>query len=86
MKKRSVYDIYADILGYLSVTGRSRITRIARFANLPLDRAKKVLDRMVMCGLLRVERGDAIYYRITRRGYEYIEIYKRLRRLAGTLE
>jgi len=84
MRKRTIYDIYADILIFLSVVGNARITRIARFANLPVDRAKNILIKMYSIGLLRKrEEKGAIFYYMTRRGYEYLSLYKRLKLLTG---
>jgi len=84
MRKRTIYDIYADVLIFLSVVGSARITRIARFANLPVDRAKNILIKMYSIGLLRKrEEKGAIFYYMTRRGYEYLSLYKRLKLLTG---
>ncbi len=82
--KRTKYDIYADILTYLAIVGEERITKIARFANLPLDRARIILEMMCSNGLIRkIFKDNYCFYRISRRGYEYIALYKRLRLLVG---
>jgi len=80
--RRSIYDIYAEILEYLSRIGESKITRIARYANLPLDRANRILNQMVELRLLRMKTSKGRRsYGITQKGYEYLEYYRRLKRL-----
>lgn len=82
--KRAYYDVYADILNYLSVVGKSRVTSIARHANLPVDRANEALSRMTSLGFVREEfLGRYRFFRITARGYEYLETYRRLKHLLG---
>ncbi|HDD33813.1 MAG TPA: hypothetical protein ENG30_01530 [Thermofilaceae archaeon] len=84
-RRRCRHEIMADILNYVSVVGRARPSWIARFANLPLDRANRLLGEMVSLGLLKedVEEDGARYYRVTERGFKYVELYRRLRILVG---
>ncbi|MCD6510671.1 MAG: hypothetical protein J7L11_09845 [Thermoprotei archaeon] len=80
--KRTFYDIYANILAFLARRGAGRITQIARYSNLPVDRAKRVLNDMVVADLVRRRREEeSTTYAITPRGYEYLELYRRLRKL-----
>lgn len=72
------------MLEYLAAVGRARISWIARFANLPLDRARRLLGEMAFYSLVEeVEEGGGRYYRISERGYEYLELWRRLRVLMG---
>jgi len=81
-RKRNCYDIYADVLSFLTRVREARITRVARYSNLPVDRARKVLEEMAAAGLIAAEpRGGYVAYRATARGYEYLQLYRRLRRL-----
>ena len=82
--RRCRYDIYASILAYVAAAGRARVTEIARFSNLPLNRAKRYLREMAELGLIREyssERGR--FYAATERGFEYTALYRRIRALVG---
>ena len=82
---RSRYDIYADILSVLEFYSEAGISQIARRANLPLDRAKKLIIFMESRGLLvkydNPEKRPKFIYRATDKGVEYFALYKELARL-----
>ena len=86
MARRTVYDIYADVLRYVAIRPGCRISYIARYSNLPLDRANRVLMDMVKANLIRLEYKRGVKtYTVTERGYEYLELYKRLKRLLSPI-
>ena len=83
--RRCRHEVMADVLEYLAAVGRARISWIARFANLPLDRARRLLGEMAFYGLVEeVVEDDGRYYKVSERGYEYIELWRRLRTLVGS--
>ena len=80
MKKRSRIDIYADILEVLKHRPEGAlVTRISYGAGLPLDRVKPMLETLASYGLLNVRiAGDSRFYHITRRGFEFLDAYRRV--------
>jgi predicted transcriptional regulator len=83
--KRCRHEIIADILEYLAAAGRARLTWVAAHANLPLDRARLLLGEMEFYGLVESSSGGdgSVFYSIGRRGYEYLELWRRIRALVG---
>ena len=74
MKRRTRYDIYMDTLDTVRRTGLNGITRISYGANLPVDRAKKIIDFFIKYDLVREEEyGDIKGYRITARGGQFLQ-------------
>lgn len=88
-KNRTRYDIYADILLVLRFYDKAGISQIARRANLPVDRAKSIVEFMCYRGLVIKEKntgeGPIWFYIATERGYKYLELYKELARLVAEL-
>ena len=83
-ERRCRHDIYASILAYIESVGEARVTDIARFSNLPVDRAKRYLREMAELGLIREHiEGRSTSYVATSRGFEYSSLYKRVRMLVG---
>lgn len=79
---RSRYDIYADIISVLQFYTEAGISQIARRANLPIDRAKGLVEFMVARGLV-IKNEDSkkrpnVIYTGTNRGYQYYELYKQM--------
>jgi predicted transcriptional regulator len=73
MKRRSRYDIYLDTLETIRRKGISPITRISYGANLPVDRAKEVVNFLSSRGLVKEEEyGNTRGFRITARGGEFL--------------
>jgi predicted transcriptional regulator len=63
-----------DTLNTIRQKGVSAITRISYGANLPVDRAKNVVNFLLMRGLVREEEyGGARGFRITARGGEFLQ-------------
>lgn len=62
------------------------MTWVAAHANLPLDRARRLLGEMEFYGLVEPFTDERGYrcYRIGRRGYEYLQLWRRLRFLVGS--
>ncbi len=82
--RRTFYDVYADILNFLTRAGSSRITQIARYSNLPVDRAKKILKEMAEKGLIKEYSEEGrVTYTVTAKGYMYLELYGRLKKIVG---
>ena len=82
--KRTRYDTYADLIRVISHRGHCSLSRAARSSNLPVDRAKKVINYLCGRGLL-VEgvEDDRPGFRATARGYTYLELLKQIRTLVG---
>jgi predicted transcriptional regulator len=73
MKRRTRYDIYMDTLETIRRKGVSPITRISYGANLPVDRAKGVVQFLSSRGLVKEEEyGNSRGFRITARGGEFL--------------
>jgi len=82
--KRTRYDIYAELLRVISIYGDCPLTRAARSTNMPVDRAKTAIDHLVSRGLLDEEvDGRHRVYRVSVRGYQYLELYQRIAALVG---
>ena len=74
MKRRTRYDIYMDTLDTIRQKGVSAITRISYGANLPVDRAKNIVNFLLVRGLVREEEyGGTRGFRITARGGEFLQ-------------
>jgi predicted transcriptional regulator len=74
LKRRTRYDIYMDTLETIRRKGISAITRISYGANLPVDRAKEIVEFLLKRGLVKEEDyGGTRGYRITSRGGEFLQ-------------
>ncbi|MHA1197877.1 MAG: winged helix-turn-helix domain-containing protein [Candidatus Heimdallarchaeaceae archaeon] len=86
---RSRYDIYADIISVLQFYNEAGISQIARRANLPIDRAKGLVEFMVSRGLIlkqdNPKKRPNVLYLGTTRGYQYHELYKQLHHMVVEL-
>ena len=86
-QRRTKYDIYADSVEVIAKKGLCSLTRISYGANMPVDRAKKILNLLVSHGFVReITVGDRKKYRTTKRGLEYLETFKRMQRFFAALE
>jgi predicted transcriptional regulator len=86
-RKRTKYDIYADVIEMVAKKDLCSLTRISYGANMPVDRAKKVVSFLVSHGFMReVDVGDHRKYRVTKWGMEYLETFKRMRKFFAALE
>jgi predicted transcriptional regulator len=85
--RRTKYEIYADLIDIVARRGICRVTRASYGANLPVDRAKKTLAFLAARGFVKEEDlGDSKIYRVTKRGLEYLETFKQMRKLFAALD
>ncbi len=85
--RRTRYEIYADLLDIVARRGACKVTRASYAANLPVDRAKKSLAFLASRGFVQEENvDDSKVYKITKRGLEYLETFKQMRKLFAALE
>lgn len=86
-RRRTKYDIYADVIDIIVRKGSSSLTRISYGANMPVDRTKSILSFLVAHGFINeVMMGDAKKYRTTKWGLEFLETFKRMRKFFAALE
>ena len=82
--KRTRYDIYAELIRVIYIYGYCPLTRAARSTNMPVDRAKTTIGELLERGLLEEEEEDGNrFYKVTVRGHQYLELYKRLAAMVG---
>ncbi len=82
--KRTRYDNCGMLIRIMSIHGYCPLTRAARSTNLPVDRAKTTLEFLKARGLVEVEEEDQRrLFRVTVRGRQYLEMYKRLISFVG---
>jgi predicted transcriptional regulator len=85
--RRSKYEIYNEVLNVIYYQTDLPLTRIARAANLPVDRAKPMLEFLQDRNLIYDEEDEGLtVYRITPTGVEFIELFKRLEKLLPSEE
>ena len=85
--RRTKYEIYADLLDIVARRGTCRLTRASYGANLPVDRAKKSLAFLASRGFVKEESvDDSKVFRVTKRGLEYLETFKQMRKLFAALD
>ncbi|HVO36854.1 MAG TPA: winged helix-turn-helix domain-containing protein [Candidatus Acidoferrum sp.] len=86
-RRRTKYDIYADIIEIIAKKGLCSLTRVSYGANMPVDRTKKELQFLVAHGFIHeVPVDDSKKYRATKWGLEYLETFKRMRKFFAALE
>lgn len=86
-RKRTKYDIYADVIEMVAKKDLCSLTRISYGANMPVDRAKKVVNFLVSHGFLsEIVIGSGKRYRATKWGREYLETFKHMRKFFAALE
>jgi predicted transcriptional regulator len=87
LDRRTKYEIYADLLRTIAKRQQCTLTRASYGANLPVDRAKKMLQFLASKGFAKEEMTDeARTFKITKRGLEYLETFKQMRKLFAALE
>jgi len=85
--RRTKYDIYANVIEVIARKGVCSLTRISYGANMPVDRTKKVLEFLASRGFVReIMISDRKKYIATRRGLEFLEVYRRMRKFFAALE
>jgi predicted transcriptional regulator/KaiC/GvpD/RAD55 family RecA-like ATPase len=86
-RRRGEYDIYADIVETIAKKDLCSLTRVSYGANLPVDRAKKFMQLLISHGFVRESIvDDHVKYRATKRGLEYVETFKRMRKFFAALD
>ena len=86
LDRRTKYEIYSDLLEIVMRRGSCPVTRASYGANLPVDRAKKFLGFLATRGFVKEEVvDDSTRYKITKRGLEYLETFRRMRKLFAAL-
>ncbi len=86
-RRRTKYDIYADIIEVIAMKGSCSLTRVSHGANLPVDRAKKELSFLLSHGFVRIRTaGDSQKYGATKWGLEYVKTYKQMQRFFAALK
>jgi predicted transcriptional regulator/KaiC/GvpD/RAD55 family RecA-like ATPase len=86
-RKRTKYDIYADVIEVIVKKDLSSLTRISYGANMPVDRAKKIVNFLVSHGFIReITVDDRKQYRTTKWGLEYLETFNRMQKFFAALE
>jgi len=86
LERRTRYEIYADLLWTVMKRKFCPITRASYGANLPVDRAKKFLHFLASRGFVKEETLDnSIRYCITKRGLEYLETFRKMRKMFAAL-
>ena len=84
LQKRTRYDIYAELLRVIYIWGFCPLTRAARSTNMPVDRAKDSIGELCKRGLLEEDDDEGMrVYKVTTRGHQYLELYKRMAGLVG---
>ncbi len=84
LQKRTRYDIYAELLRVIYIWGFCPLTRAARSTNMPVDRAKDSIGELCKRGLLEEDDDEGMrVYKVTVRGHQYLELYKRMAGLVG---
>jgi len=75
------------LLDTVARRGSCRLTRASYGANLPVDRAKKALTFLASRGFIKEESfADSKIYKITKRGLEYLQTFKQMRKLFAALD
>jgi predicted transcriptional regulator/KaiC/GvpD/RAD55 family RecA-like ATPase len=86
-RRRTKYDIYADIIEVIAMKGSCSLTRVSHGANLPVDRAKKELNFLLSHGFVRMRTaGDSRKYGATKWGLEYVKTFKQMQRFFAALK
>lgn len=86
-RRRTKYDIYADILEIISMRGTCTLTRVSYGANMPVDRAKKELVFLSKHGFVKeVVSGRSRQFKVTKWGMDYLDTFKQMRRFLAALD
>ncbi|MCW4049330.1 MAG: winged helix-turn-helix domain-containing protein [Candidatus Bathyarchaeota archaeon] len=81
MERRTRYDIYQDVLETVRRKGATGITRISYGANLPVDRAKEVVQFLMKQKLVEMEEyGGNMKYTITGKGGQFLNALRTVKK------
>jgi predicted transcriptional regulator len=85
--RRSPLDLYAELLEVLRrAASPCRITRLSYAVGMPVDRTHRAVSYLVQLGLVTRSSDETPAWRLTRRGYEFLQTYWRLRSFLGPVE
>lgn len=85
--RRSPLDLYAELLEVLRRTvSPCRITRLSYAVGMPVDRTHRAVNFLVQLGLVTRSGDTTPSWRLTRRGYEFLQTYWKLRSFLGPVE
>ncbi|MGC2289395.1 MAG: winged helix-turn-helix domain-containing protein [Thermoplasmata archaeon] len=85
--RRSPLDLYAELLEVLRRTASPcRITRLSYAVGMPVDRTHRAVGFLVQLGLVTRTTDETPAWRLTRRGYEFLQTYWKLRSFLGPVE
>ena len=86
-KRRNKYEIYSELLDTVARKHSCRLTRASYGANLPVDRAKTMLTFLSSRGFVSERKvAGSTMYTITKRGLEYLETFRNMRKLFAALD
>jgi predicted transcriptional regulator len=78
---RCRHDVILDVLSSLIIEPK-RITEVCTAGNLPVDRGKLLVKGLEKFGLLiQTEENRERVFKLTNRGYEWIGLYKLMRKV-----
>ncbi|HLY77142.1 MAG TPA: winged helix-turn-helix domain-containing protein [Thermoplasmata archaeon] len=85
--RRSPLDLYAELLEVLRRTASPcRITRLSYAVGMPVDRTHRAVNFLVQLGLVGRTADETPAWRLTRRGYDFLQTYWKLRSFLGPVE
>jgi predicted transcriptional regulator len=85
--RRSPLDLYAELLEVLRRTvSPCRITRLSYAVGMPVDRTHRAVNFLVQLGLVNRVADETPAWRLSRRGYEFLQTYWKLRSFLGPVE
>lgn len=85
--RRSPLDLYAELLEVLRRTASPcRITRLSYAVGMPVDRTHRAVRFLVQLGLVTRTSDSTPSWRLTRRGYDFLQTYWKLRSFLGPVE
>ena len=86
-ERRNRYEIYAELLDTVARRRACKLTNASYGANLPVDRAKAMLTFLASRGFVSVNKvSGSTMYTITKRGLEYLETFRNMRKLFAALD
>lgn len=79
--KRSKTDLYAEVLEVIThYPEGTKITKLSYGVGVPVDRLKLIVERLCSYGLAsKSEDEDGAHYRVTPRGFEFLDIFWKMR-------
>jgi predicted transcriptional regulator len=85
--RRTPLDLYAELLEVLRRTASPcRITRLSYAVGMPVDRTHRAVNFLVQLGLVTRTADETPAWRLSRRGYDFLQTYWKLRSFLGPVE